>query len=244
MNNKIEFLNSYNKTFNEITSNYKEATSGIGYIFVPIILVVGIIPLFEVIEIISAEYKVVIIIYLLFVSGFIATTIALKNMLKFIDRKYYYICFFILMLLYATVNPALQNILPLKLNVDVEVVKNISIGTILFFALFITIYFIANSTKMESGYANIHYKTSIICLNYIFSNKEDINDFNYKCALIEKMSMFNDRVGQAYSIDEIEEITAILNAVKNNLDNKRKSHFTIKYIEWLTKEIKAQQVLL
>ncbi len=76
---KIEFINTYCKTFDEITANYKERTSGISYTFVPIVVLIIILQILEVIEFINPAYKAVIIIYISIVSCLLAIIIWIKN---------------------------------------------------------------------------------------------------------------------------------------------------------------------
>lgn len=237
----IEFTKRYNDSFNKITSNYNEKSAGIGHYFIPMIILIVILQIMEVVEFISIDFKTVLIVYLTLISFYFSINIWIKNNIIYQTSKYAKYIIYIPFIVYLIVSVISANILVKHVDMNLSEILKISYYTMAALSVIIIFYAIGNKSNIEKAFANIHYRLSIICLNYLYNlDYECLDEFDEKCVLVEKMSVTCLEIKQLYTEKELELINKILDDVKLLIANKKKLKDIDKYIDWLRKELVNQ----
>ncbi len=237
----IEFTKRYSEAFNKIESNYSERSSGIGTYFIPTIILIVALQLLEVIEFVSTDFKTVLIVYLTLASVYFSISLWIKNNILYHSYRYSKYIIFLPLIIYWIVSVIIANLLIKQVNMKLSEILNISSYIVIFLGIIIVAYALGNKNSIEKGFANIHYRLSILCLNYIYTlDYPGFDEFNEKCILVEKISATCSEIKQLYTDDEVRIIKNILSDVKALIINKKKYKSINKYIDWLFKELDNQ----
>lgn len=230
------------RSFNSIKDNYEKIVLSMDKSYISSYDGVKVL---NVIEFVSVEFKTVIIVYMTLISIFFSTNIWIKNNIMFHSNKYGKYLTLLPLIIYFIASTFNSKLLVKYVDMELDEILNILYYVMMVLAFIVIFYAMGNKNNIEKGFARIHYRLSLLCLNYIYSFEYDrVDEFNEKCVLIEKMSITCLEIKLLYTEDEVKFINSVLDEIKALVSSKRKYRDIDKYIDWLRKELDNQTRLV